>query len=443
MVKQLNHSSPEMQEIYQIWSVEDLLTDILHAYNCIREERQAKIYNIKKLSCTFQNYLLLLLAGKNPKYIADQLGSKPDTVRRRLSQEFYPVIAKLLEQRGISFKNLQWQIIPDLLEKAGYKILASLNQSDLYPSDDLNLTSKVAEAGLKQYLLISEQYQIWDWSNHCLNLAQNWPDLELFIKWCQNRDHYQSLKILLKNTQQYSAIYGSYKKRLEQVEGLLQVADIKDITTIREATLEKSWLLTLMNRWEEANKLSQQISSQSEPLLQLKMKKNQAIWYLQQGLFTKALESLQEARGLLKFCYLDQERLQKWQIILDYYEPQIYFHQENYPLAKSLYQRTLENTRQLGCQRMTIVLQNWIARIALVQGDCCQARYLLEQGLQKSSQYDDYQSIACYNLSLARLEKVEKNISKSRSFATEALDKFTTLGMVDKVIQAKIFLQNL
>ncbi|MFM6402398.1 MAG: hypothetical protein ACKPFF_37445, partial [Planktothrix sp.] len=106
----------------------------------------------------------------------------------------------------------------------------------------------------------SEQYQIWDWSNHCNQLAHNWSDLELFIKWCQTPERYQSLKILLQNTRQYSYIYSSYPKRLEQVEGLLKVADLQDTATIMEATLEKSWLLTLMNRWEEAAKFHQELS---------------------------------------------------------------------------------------------------------------------------------------------------------------------------------------
>ncbi|MGL4378239.1 MAG: hypothetical protein ACRCT1_17495 [Microcoleaceae cyanobacterium] len=447
MIQQPNNPRPEFHEIYQTWQVERLLDDVLDAYNCIRAQGQKRIYQIKELSPTLRDYLLLLLAGKNPQKIASQFGDNPtktqaDTVRHRLSNELYPAIRKLLEQRGISFKKVQWQIIPDLLEKAGYKILTPSSPNDSF-SPNLNLTLKVAEAGLKQYLFISEQYQIWDWSNHCPQLAHNWSDLELFIKWCRTPERYQSLNILLQNTRQYSYIYGSYPKRLEQVEGLLQVADLKDTATIRETMLEKSWLLTLMNRWEEAAQLYQQISAHSDPVFQLKMTKNRAVWYLQQQQFPQALDHLNQARVLLDRCHLDPQRAQKWQIILDYYEPQIYFHQEKYALAESCYQKAWDNTRQLGWQRMRIVLQNWMARIALVRGDSYQARYQLERGLQKSLQYDDCQSIACYNLSLARLEKVEGNFPKSRYWATEALSKFTNLGMVDKIIQAQSFLRSL
>ncbi|MFM6396065.1 MAG: hypothetical protein ACKPFF_05220, partial [Planktothrix sp.] len=125
--------------------------------------------------------------------------------------------------------------------------------------------------------------------------------------------------------------------------------------------------------------------------------KNRAVWHLQQQQFTDALDSLRQARVILERCYLDPERAQKWQIILDYYEPQIYFHLEEYSLAQSLYQKAWDNTRKLGWQRMSVNLGNWLARLALVQGDYYQARYRLERGLQKSSQYDDCQSIACYN----------------------------------------------
>ncbi len=447
MIQQPNPPRPAFHEVYQTWQVDRLLKDVLHAHHSIRSQGQNRIYQIKELSPTLRDYLLQLLAGKSPQKIARRFGENPtkaqaDTVRHRLSQELYPAIAKLLETRGISFKKVQWQIIPDLLEKAGYKILPKSSQNDSF-SSHLNLMVKVAEAGLKQYLFISEQYQIWDWSNYCPQLAHNWSDLELFIKWCQTPERYQSLKILLQNTRQYSYIYGSYPKRLEQVEGLLQVADLKDTATIIETMLEKSWLLTLINRWEEAAQLSQQISSYSDPVFQLKMAKNQAVWYLQQQQFPQALEHLNQARFLLERCHLDPQRAQKWQIILDYYEPQIYFHQEKYALAQSLYQKAWDNTRQFGWQRMSIVLQNWMARIALVRGEYDHARYQLERGLQKCLQYDDCQSIACYNLSLARLEKVEGNFPKSRSWATEALSKFTKLGMVDKIIQAQSFLRSL
>lgn len=447
MIQQPNNPPPEFHEVYQTWQVERLLADLLHAYNCIREKKQKKIYQIKELSPTLRDYLLLLLAGKSPIEIASQFGNKPtktqaDTVRHRLSQELYPVIAKLLQQRSISFKKVQSQNIPDLLEKAGYKILPKSNQSDLF-SCDFGLTLQIAEAGLKQYLFISEQYQILDWPNHCTKLAQNWSDLELFIEWCQAPERYQSLKILLQNTQQYSYIYGSYQKRLEQVEGLLKVADLKDTATITEAILEKSWILTLMNSWKEADKLYQLISSNSDPILQLKLTKNQAVWYLQQQQYSQALDYLQQARIILKHCYLDPERSQRWQIILDYYEPQIYFHLEQYSLAQSLYQKAWDKAKQFGWQRIAVAFQNWMARIALVKGDFYQARYRLEEGLQTSLLYDDCQLNACYNLSLARLEKVEGNFSKSRYWGMEALSKFEKLGMVDKIIQAQSLLKSL
>ncbi|HAO09716.1 MAG TPA: hypothetical protein DCQ51_00665 [Planktothrix sp. UBA8407] len=447
MIQQPDNPPPELHEVYQTWQVDRLLADLLHAYDSIRAERQNRINKIKELSPTLRDYLLLLLAGKSPKEIASHFCHHPnqaqaDTVRHRLSQELYPVIAKLLQQRSISFKTVQWQIIPDLLEKAGYKILPKSNQSDLF-SPDLGLTLQIAEAGLKQYLFISEQYQILDWPNQGTKLAQNWSDLELFIKWCQAPERYQSLKILLQNTQQYSYIYGSYQKRLDQIEGLLQVADLKDTATITEAILEKSWLLTLMNSWKEADKLYQIISSNSDPILQLKLTKNQAVWHLQQQHYSQSLEYLRQARIILKYCHLDPERSQRWQIILDYYEPQIYFHLEQYSLAQSLYQKAWDKAKQFGWQRITFALQNWMARIALVKGDFYQARYRLEHGLQTSLLYDDCQLNACYNLSLARLEKVEGNFSKSRYWGTEALSKFENLGMVDKVIQAQSLLKSL
>lgn len=447
MVKQSKNPPPEFHEVYQTWQVERLLADLLYAHNCVRAEKQNRTYQIKELSPTLRDYLLLLLAGKKPTEIASRFCKNPTkaqggTVRHRLSKYLYPAIAKLLEQRSISFKKVEWQIIPDLLEKAGYKILPQSSQSDLFSSNS-GLTLQIAEAGLKQYIFISEQYQILDWPNHGTQLAQNWSDLELFIKWCQAPERYQSLKILLQNTQQYSYIYGSYQKRLEQVEGLLQVADLKDTATITEAILEKSWLLTLMNSWKEADKLYQLIPSDSDPILQLKLTKNQAVWHLQQQHYPQSLDYLRQARIILKHCHLDPERAQRWQIILDYYEPQIYFHLEQYSSAQSLYQKAWDNAKQFGWQRIAVALQNWMARIALVKGDFYQARYQLEQGLQTSLLYDDCQLNACYNLSLARLEKVEGNFSKSRYWGTEALRKFENLGMVDKIIQAQSLLKSL
>lgn len=446
MPKHPKNPPPEFNEVYQTWQVDRLLSDIIRTYSCVRKKKSEQIYQKTELSPTIRDYLLLLLAGKSPTEIAGQFCKQPtqtqkDTVRHRLSKELYPAIAELLTQRSILFNKLQWNAIPDLLAKAGYKLSPQPTQTNsaITPSE----ITLLLQAGLKQHLLISEQYQTWDWSNNYTQLAHNWSDIELYIKWCNTPERYQALKILLQNTRQYTYIYGCWQKRWEQVEALLQVIDLGDAATIAEAKVEKGWLLTLSNHWQEATRLWEQISLQSDPVLLLKIAKNQAVWSLQQQLYPQALEYLQQARLHLQRCHLDPERLQKWEIILDYYEPQIYFRQGKYPLAKSLYQQAWERTRQLGWHRMSVAFQNWMACLAMIEGNLHQARYWLEQGLNESRQYNDLQCIACYNLSLARLEKLEGNLSKSRFFATQALTDFTALKMLDRIANAQKFLSDI
>lgn len=411
------NQSEEFSEVDREWDILRLSTHLEAAKG-------------RKLSPTLRKYLRGLLCGHSPAQIAEKLHLQGITVRKRLSHELYPDIEVMLEcQTGNFVKVKDWHQVRDLLERAGYR----------KTPDGIAL---LLEAGLKGYVTLSEQYQLSDWQTNYKELAADWGNLQSVlqsvVKWCKSAKQYDAFRTLLQNLKEYNYIYGCWQERMDGLEWLIRLADQHDDrNTLIEATLEKGWLLILMNRENEAHKLFRQTADLKNPWLQLRLAKHQAVLHLRQQRFIEALNYLNQAQNLLPYSNLEIQRYQRWQTTINYYQAQVYFQQRELKQAESLYHKALEQAQSVGWHRMTVAIQNWLARGAIVRGELTQAKHLLESGLTKSWQYHDKQCIAFYSLSFARLNQAQGNSSEAWKWAEQASNEFTVLGMLNKAAEAK------
>ncbi len=126
-----------------------------------------------------------------------------------------------------------------------------------------------------------------------------------------------------------------------------------------------------------------------------------------------------------------------------YYQGEIYYKTQQYHQANLLFQQVLEQARAIGWQRAIFLAMDWLADIAIAQGNLHEAQPLLIEGLRVAEHNQDKCRAAFCKRSLARLEQARGNLRLAYHWATEAKESFESLGMMPEAEETQALLQTL
>jgi tetratricopeptide (TPR) repeat protein len=112
-----------------------------------------------------------------------------------------------------------------------------------------------------------------------------------------------------------------------------------------------------------------------------------------------------------------------------YHRAEILYKEGNYPEAKALFEQAMQNAEQINWHRVINSAQNWLADIAIVEGDRDEAQQLLIKGLAVAESHKNKRRLARYQRSRAYWENRWGTTEETRKFATKAIDSFEHLGM--------------
>lgn len=144
---------------------------------------------------------------------------------------------------------------------------------------------------------------------------------------------------------------------------------------------------------------------------------------------------------MLEQAGLEEGERQRQGIQSLYYEAEIYFKAGDYAQAKMFYQQALEQAIAIGWQRARIAIENWLADVALEQGNLEEAQHLLEQGLPVAERNKDKRSIAFHQRSFAILEQWRGDLDASQRWAEEAAEGFESLRMIPEAKEMRDLLR--
>jgi LuxR family glucitol operon transcriptional activator len=99
--------------------------------------------------------------------------------------------------------------------------------------------------------------------------------------------------------------------------------------------------------------------------------------------------------------------------------------------------------KAVGWQWAAIAIQNWLADVALEQGNLEEAQYLLERGLPVVERNKDNRAIAFHKRSFASLEQLRENQPQAHRWATEAAEDFGSVRMISEAREMQSLLQAL
>lgn len=112
-----------------------------------------------------------------------------------------------------------------------------------------------------------------------------------------------------------------------------------------------------------------------------------------------------------------------------YHRAEIFYSEGEYFLTKKLFQDVMKSAEKINWHRVINSAQNWLADIAIEQGDRNEAQKLLIHGLTVAESSNNKLCLARYQRSLARWERRWGSVQKACQLSTQAINSFERLGM--------------
>ena len=162
----------------------------------------------------------------------------------------------------------------------------------------------------------------------------------------------------------------------------------------------------------------------------LELAANMVILHIHLSQLKQAREWLTIKEQLLQQTNLSESEYQEQQVQNLYYQGQIFYREEDLSQAKTTFEQALTQAQAIGWQKATAAINNWLADIALLNGDLAEARRLLEFSLPMAQRHKDKRVIAFHKATFAKLETTCGNGFQAHRFAKEAAESFESLKMI-------------
>ncbi|MEO1375944.1 MAG: NB-ARC domain-containing protein, partial [Cyanobacteria bacterium J06635_10] len=285
-------------------------------------------------------------------------------------------------------------------QQARYSLAALTRE---YASAELAANSQFAQQ-LRQrwvnwYLKFSESFEDKDWKEWHLSyeyLEAEWENLQAVLEWCIVNGRYSDVKTLWKRIKGYIHIRGYWDERLEWSAWLIEAAKQGgDLLTASAAMCDRAVTLVRMrqvSQLQEAEVLLQEaweLRQHQTVSFQLDLAANMVILHVHLGQLQQAQEWLTVKQQLLEQAKLSESEYQEQQVQILYYRGQVFYREGNYQEAQTTFEQALSKAQQIEWQKATAAINNWLADIALLNGDLARTRQLLEFSLPMAQRNKD------------------------------------------------------
>lgn len=289
------------------------------------------------------------------------------------------------------------------------------------------------------YLKFSESFGDKDWKEWHLSyeyLEAEWENLQAVLEWCIANGRYCDVKTLWERIKGYIHVRGYWDEGLEWSAWLIKTAKQDgDSLTALEVMCDRAWTLVRIRQVEqlqEAQVLLQEaweLRHHQTKNFQLDLAANMVILHAHLSQLQQAQEWLKIKQQLLKEANLEESKYQEQQVQILYYQGQIYYREGDYQQAETTFQQALSKAQEIQWQQATAAINNWLANIALLNGDLALSRQLLEFSLPMAERNKDKRIIAFHKATFAKLEKTSGNVFQAYRLAKEAAEIFKSLKM--------------
>ncbi|MBU7587347.1 MAG: ATP-binding protein [Nostoc sp. TH1S01] len=302
---------------------------------------------------------------------------------------------------------------------------------------------------VRWYLDFAHSYAGEDWekSKYYGRLEVEEVNLRAVLYWCRDEDHYEEVRDLGLLLNHYANLYAYWDDRLDWWQWLVEQSERRgEWPFLVKFIIRKTWLLIREcseKSLKEAEEMLQRawvLRDYADLCDQADLAENIARLKIRQKNYAEARVWLDTEQKLVTQANLTEHKH------IRYYTPVLYhraviLHKENkYSEAKILFQEVMECAKKINWYRVINSAQNWLADIAIDQGDRDGAQQLLTKGIIVADSSKNKRRLARYQRSQAKWEKKWGSADRSDKFAREAMDTFEHLGMIKDVEEMQLLL---
>ncbi|HEY9743183.1 MAG TPA: AAA family ATPase [Coleofasciculaceae cyanobacterium] len=285
---------------------------------------------------------------------------------------------------------------------------------------DRECEQSMRDRWVQWYLKLAQEQGGKDWKEwqDYSALEQEWENITDAIEWCIAHERYPEVCQLWRNVKCYTYSQGYRQSRLscwdtplDWLSWMIQSAQTrKDWATMAELMGDRAWKLTLLEQPQHLLTASILFTQawelrQHQPVSwQIELATHIAEWHLQQQQFSLATQWLNQARSLLDGTRLASFDTARQAMLIDYYQGEVYYKTGEYDRSQALFEKLASQAQAIGWQRALFLAKDFLADIAIQQGELDKAQQLLAEGLQVVQAQGDRCSEAYIKRSLAKLE---------------------------------------
>ncbi|AFY55276.1 NB-ARC domain-containing protein [Rivularia sp. PCC 7116] len=290
--------------------------------------------------------------------------------------------------------------------------------------------------------------------NEYHELEAEWENICEVMEWCIAKDEYANAYILWQHINCYTYSQGYRRNRLHYwdtplhwLEWLIEAAQKRqDLSNAARMMSDYAWKLILIGQPQHLNQADSLLAESWKLRLHLTASEqaNLAIhilvWYIQLKQFGFATFWINQVETILDDSYIEDSVSIRISLQLLYYKGEIYYKNGDYQRSQLLFQEIVEQSRNIGWQRMIFLAKDFLADISIKQGKLQQAQQFLMEGMQTAQENRDSCSRAYMMRSLARLELHQGNLYLALSWANQAKASFNSLGMLSEAEETQSLL---
>jgi nucleoside phosphorylase len=341
--------------------------------------------------------------------------------------------------------------------------------------DEINddFCKEALERWVKYYLKFVKENGGEDWENwevHYNSIEDEWENILAVLNWCseqKGQKYYEYVREIWQEINRFANIYGYWPERILWLKWLEEKAkSINDLATVVYAMAKRGWTLTLkgipqdLEKAEEIFKEALSLCDYAEKDDQIYLTNHMAVLCIrkeqlkpkEQQQYKEATDWLNEADKFLKeLCEnnpnMETQELTRRRIRIPYYQAQIKYYEGNYGEAKKLLDDVLNDAERSDWQRVVVDARNWLADVAIKQGDLVEAEKLLKAALTVADRNKNKRRVALCQRTYAYLEyarsEQERNSESIREWTNKALGGFDKLGMAREADEMQKLLDSL
>jgi NB-ARC domain len=305
---------------------------------------------------------------------------------------------------------------------------------------------------VKWYLDFAHRYAGEDWENRInyKELKKEEGNLRSVLYWCRDQNHYEEVRELWLLLNHYANLYAYWDDRLDWLQWLIEQSQLRgDWSSLVKVMLRKTWLLIRecsLQSLQEADEMLQRawvLKNNADLCVQADLAESFARLRIRQEDYIDARIWLDREQELVTQADLEEQKHIRYYIPVLYHHAIIFYQENNYSEAKSFFQSVMDSARRINWYRVINSAQNWLADIAIKQGDRDSAQLLLTEGLTVAESSENKRRLARYQASLALWEKKWGSTQKASKLVAKAMDIFKHLGMTKDEEKMQLFLDSL